>query len=88
MADPSPAHCKLCELEDFSDPELRELIRDVYASDREHFGDEDFPTGREYRKYWEVAMTLRAFRSTGRPARRRRGVLGVGAGGGRRRSTG
>ena len=22
----------------------------------------DFPTGREYRKYWEVAMTLRAFR--------------------------
>jgi SAM-dependent methyltransferase len=79
MAAPSPAHCKLCELEDFSDPELRELIRDVYASDREHFGDEDFPAGREYRKYWEVAMTLRAFRSLG-VLRDDARVLGVGAG--------
>jgi SAM-dependent methyltransferase len=72
-------HCKLCELADFNDPELRELIRDVYEADREHFGDPDFPTGREYRKYWEVAMTLRAFRSRGvlRDGAR---VLGVGAG--------
>ena len=38
-------HCKLCELADFADPELRELIRDVYASDREHFGEPDFPIG-------------------------------------------
>jgi SAM-dependent methyltransferase len=74
-----PGHCKLCDLRDFRDPELRELIRDVYASDREHFGEPDFPTGREYRKYWEVAMTLRAFRHLGvlRPDAR---VLGVGAG--------
>src|SRR3954471_20161509 len=75
----SLSHCKLCELADFDDPELRELIRDVYASDREHFGDPDFPAGKEYRKYWEVAMTLRAFRSLG-VLRDDARVLGVGAG--------
>src|SRR3954466_8505922 len=79
MADAPPSHCKLCELSDFSDPELRELIRDVYAADLEHFGDSDFPSGREYRKYWEVAMTLRAFRSLGVRGEEP-GVLGVGAG--------
>jgi SAM-dependent methyltransferase len=72
-------HCKLCELADFADPELRELIRDVYEADREHFGDPDFPTGREYRKYWEVAMTLRSFRRLG-VLREDARVLGVGAG--------
>jgi SAM-dependent methyltransferase len=75
----SLSHCKLCELADFADPELRELIRDVYASDREHFRDPDFPSGREYRKYWEVAMTLRAFRSLG-VLRDDARVLGIGAG--------
>src|SRR5512135_3152839 len=76
---PGLGHCKLCEISDFGDPELRELIRDVYASDMEHFAEPDFPAGREYRKYWEVAMTLRAFRHLGalRPDAR---VLGVGAG--------
>jgi SAM-dependent methyltransferase len=77
--DPSLGHCKLCELADFSDPELRELIRDVYASDLEYFGEPDFPAGREYRKYWEVAMTLRAFRDLG-ALRDDARVLGVGAG--------
>src|SRR4051795_1038567 len=79
MADGPPSHCKLCELSDFSDPELRELIRDVYVDDLEHFGAADFPTGFEYRKYWEVAMTLRAFRSLG-VLRDDARVLGVGAG--------
>jgi SAM-dependent methyltransferase len=79
MTDGQLGHCKLCELSDFSDPELRELIRDVYATDLEHFGDPDFPTGREYRKYWEVAMTLRAFRALG-VLRDDARVLGVGAG--------
>ena len=79
MTPTSLSHCKLCELEDFADPELRDLIRDVYASDREHFGDPDFPVGREYRKYWEVAMTLRSFRSLG-VLRDDARVLGVGAG--------
>jgi len=79
MSDSRLGHCKLCELADFADPELRELIREVYASDRDHFGDPEFPTGREYRKYWEVAMTLRAFRSLG-ILREDARVLGVGAG--------
>jgi SAM-dependent methyltransferase len=79
MPDDRLGLCKLCELADFADPELRELIRDAYASDLEHFGDPDFPSGREYRKYWEVAMTLRAFRSLG-VLREDARVLGVGAG--------
>jgi SAM-dependent methyltransferase len=76
---PGLAYCKLCDLRDFQDPELRELIRDVYASDLEQFGERDFPAGREYRKYWEVAMTLRAFRDLG-GLREDARVLGVGAG--------
>lgn len=79
MPDRRLGHCKLCELADFADPELRELIRDVYASDREAFGEPGFPAGREYRKYWEVAMTLRAFRALG-VLREDARVLGVGAG--------
>jgi SAM-dependent methyltransferase len=71
--------CKLCELADFADPELRELIRDVYAADMEAFGEPDFPAGREYRKYWEVGMTLRAFARLG-VLREDARVLGVGAG--------
>ena len=79
MSERRVGHCKLCELADFSDPELRELIRDVYASDRKHFGEPDFPAGREYRKYWEVAMTARAFGAFG-ALRGDAEVLGVGAG--------
>jgi SAM-dependent methyltransferase len=79
VSDRRLGHCKLCELADFSDPELRELIRDVFASDREYFGEPEFPSGREYRKYWEVAMTLRAFRAY-EALREDAEVLGVGAG--------
>jgi SAM-dependent methyltransferase len=75
---PSLSYCKVCELEDFQDPELRELIRDVFEADREHFG-RKFPEGTEYRKYWEVAMTARAFRDLG-VLRDDARVLGVGAG--------
>jgi len=69
---------KLCELEDFSDPCLRALIREVFTPDLERFGD-SFPSGREYRKYWEVAMTARALRESGalNPDAE---VLGIGAG--------
>ena len=79
MPDRPLSHCKLCELADFSDPELCELIRDAFASDRDYFGEADFPAGREYRKYWEVAMTIRAFRAFG-ALRDDAHVLGVGAG--------
>ena len=78
MSDRRLGHCKLCELADFSDPELRDLIRDVYSADLREVGD-DFPKGWEYRKYWEVAMTLRAFRHLGL-FRDDAQVLGVGAG--------
>ena len=79
MPDRRLGHCKLCELGDFADPELRELIREAYEADLEHFGDPDFPTGREYRKYWEMAMTLRTFRNLG-VFREDARVLGVGQG--------
>jgi SAM-dependent methyltransferase len=80
LSEPAPAlsYCKVCELEDFRDPELRDLIRDVFEADREHFG-RRFPEGTEYRKYWEVAMTARAFRDLG-VLRDDTRVLGVGAG--------
>ena len=45
MPDGRLGHCKLCELSDFADPELAELIRDVYASDLEYFGDADSAVG-------------------------------------------
>jgi SAM-dependent methyltransferase len=71
--------CKLCDLPDFEDPEVRELIREIYASDLEHFDEPEFPRGREYRKYWEVAMTALAFARHG-ALRDDATVLGVGAG--------
>ena len=43
-----PAHNKVCNLEDFSDPELRRIIRDVLAVEAERRGD-TFPAGCEYR---------------------------------------
>jgi SAM-dependent methyltransferase len=73
------SHCKLCELEDFRDPDLRNLIREIFEPDRQHFGERNFPDGREYRKYWEVAMTARAFEDLG-ALRDDAEVLGVGAG--------
>jgi SAM-dependent methyltransferase len=79
VSDRRLGHCKLCELADFADPELRELIRDVFTADREYFAEPEFPAGREYRKYWEVAMTLRAFRAHD-ALRGDAAVLGVGAG--------
>lgn len=69
---------KVCNVEDFSHVDLRETIRDVFDHERRRFGD-DFPTGREYRKYWEVAMTVRTLRDHGLLDGTRE-LLGVGAG--------
>jgi SAM-dependent methyltransferase len=85
MAPASLSHCKLCDLEDFKDRDLRVLIREIFSSDRKYFARRfpyiswPFPSGREYRKYWEVAMSARAFEANGvlRPDAT---VLGVGAG--------
>ena len=51
---------KLCELEDFSDPDLAPYIREVVAYKAPHFA-KDFPRGAEHRKDWEVAMAVRSF---------------------------
>lgn len=72
------SHNKICELEDFSHPELYEVIRQVFSYELIRFG-ADFPMGKEYRKYWEVAMAIRTLETFGvlHPEAE---VLGVGAG--------
>ena len=55
---------KVCNLEDFTHPSLLPVIRDAFEHELKRFGPA-FPTRREYRKYWEVAMTIRAFRDLG-----------------------
>ncbi len=78
MTGDSLSHCKLCEAADFEHSRLRELIREIYADRTERFGNE-FPRGREERKFWEVAMTARAFDELGVLGPEAE-VLGVGAG--------
>lgn len=73
-----PAHNKLCNLEDFADPELRRIIRDVLAVEAARRGDA-FPEGCEYRKHWEVAIAVRAL-TAGGALREDAELLGVGAG--------
>jgi SAM-dependent methyltransferase len=69
---------KICEYEDFADPGLAETIRDVFKHEIASFTPE-FPKGAEYRKYWEIAMSVRALRQFDalRPDAL---MLGVGAG--------
>ena len=69
---------KVCELEDFSDPDLVSVMRDVCAHKVAALSS-DFPTGYEARKDWEVAMSVRALRHFG-VLRRDAVVLGVAAG--------
>lgn len=72
-----PSHCKVIGIEDFENPELIELVRDVWQTGARAVP--DFPRGREHRKQWEVAMALRALRAGG-AVRDGAEVLGVGAG--------
>jgi SAM-dependent methyltransferase len=69
------SYCKLCELEDFRDPDLRALMRDMAT---EPHGP-DYPDGEEHRKSWEVAMTARSLRDFGALGEDSE-ILGVGAG--------
>jgi SAM-dependent methyltransferase len=69
---------KACELSDFSDPELRGWMRQIFAHELDRFGD-SFPQGFEYRKHWEIAMTAMAFARSG-VLNEGAEVLGVGAG--------
>ena len=68
----------MCELEDFADPRLEPVIAEVFAHERVRFG-VDFPRGREYRKYWEVAMAVLTFDTCGLLDGTSR-ILGIGAG--------
>jgi SAM-dependent methyltransferase len=69
---------KLCNIEDFTHPALLPVIREVFEHELTRFGP-GFPRGREYRKYWEVAMTVRALRDLGM-LHAHAELLGVGAG--------
>src|SRR5262245_37680638 len=69
---------KVCEYEDFADPGLAETIRDVFRHEVKYFTPE-FPKGAEYRKYWEIGMSVRALRTFG-ALRPDAVMLGVGAG--------
>jgi SAM-dependent methyltransferase len=71
-------HNRLCNWEDFSDPDLLAVLRDVYAFEHRRHGPA-YPAGREYRKHWEVAMAARALRDLGAVHPRAR-ILGVAAG--------
>jgi SAM-dependent methyltransferase len=57
---------------------MRDTIRDIFGHEINRFGVE-FPDGYEYRKYWEVAMAIRAF-DKGGLLDGTRTFLGVGAG--------
>lgn len=58
------SHNKICNVEDFSHPDLYPVLRDLFAHELARFGDA-FPAGKEDRKDWEAAMALRAFAAGG-----------------------
>lgn len=64
MPVPELSHNKICNVEDFSHPELRPVLRDLFAHEVVRFGDA-YPGGKENRKDWEAAMALRAFDACG-----------------------
>ena len=72
------SHSKVCNLEDFSHQDLLGPLREHFAHETARFGPQ-FPRGREWRKYWEICMALRAFGDHGL-LDGTRSFLGVGAG--------
>jgi SAM-dependent methyltransferase len=71
-------HNRTCNLADFRDPTIRELIRAIFAHEIPLFPAE-YPDGVADSKQWEIAMGIRALREFGalRPDAR---MLGIGAG--------
>jgi glycosyltransferase involved in cell wall biosynthesis len=69
---------KVCEIEDFRDPELGALIRQIFPHQAAIRG-AAFPAGAEDRKQWEIAMGVRTLRRHG-ALRPDATLLGVGAG--------
>ena len=68
---------RVVNLEDFQEPVVRDAIREIYA--RESGESDEFPSGREHRKHWEVAMAALAL-DDGAVLRPDAEVLGIGAG--------
>ena len=68
---------RVVNLEDFQEPVVRDAIREIYA--RESGESPEFPSGREHRKQWEVAMAALALED-GAVLRPDAEVLGIGAG--------
>ena len=65
--DPTPAllsHSKVCNLEDFSHPDLLPHFRQWFPHEAARFGP-SFPHGHEWRKHWEVVMAMRVFADRG-----------------------
>jgi len=69
---------KVCELEDFTHSDLQPIIKDIFSHEKIRFGN-DFPIGYEYRKYWEIGMSVRAL-SDGGAIHPTSELLGIGAG--------
>jgi glycosyltransferase involved in cell wall biosynthesis/SAM-dependent methyltransferase len=57
-------YSKICNVEDFTHPDLRPVIEECIDWERLRSGGL-FPETRQDRKYWEIAMTIRAFRDCG-----------------------
>jgi SAM-dependent methyltransferase len=72
----SLGYCKVCALEDFLDADLRAIVNEAYAALRTG---PRFPAGKESRKYWEVAQSIRGLRDFG-AIHDDAELLGVGAG--------
>ncbi|MFN2387512.1 MAG: class I SAM-dependent methyltransferase, partial [Thermoanaerobaculia bacterium] len=69
---------KVCGVEDFGEPRLRGVIRDVFAHEIGRLSP-DYPAGHEDRKHWEVAMAVRSLVDHG-AVEPRAEILGVAAG--------
>ncbi|MDQ4071150.1 MAG: class I SAM-dependent methyltransferase, partial [Actinomycetota bacterium] len=55
---------KLCEIEDFTHPDLLPVLLEVCRHKLPHYS-ADFPRGAEHRKDWEVAMAARSLQAWG-----------------------
>ena len=69
---------KLCELEDFTHPKLQPIISSIFLNGKNGLS-QGFPNGQEYRKHWEIAMSVRAL-ADGGAIHPKSKLLGVGAG--------
>jgi SAM-dependent methyltransferase len=72
------SHNRVCNLGDFADEALRDLIREIFAHELPLFPP-GYPDGVADSKQWEIAMAVRALRDFGALQPQAR-LLGIGAG--------